>query len=191
MGSGAEDDELRITVVATGSIAVLALPQYLLSLQSEMSARVRLILTLPAQEFIPLRVAELFAEAAVSDDDLWSRDLSHIALAEWTRVALVLPATAASIGDLANGCGHGLAAAFAHAYRGPLLLFPNMSASMWASPALQRNVATLRADGRIVIDPAHGTAYEAMNRTFGQGAIIPRPEDVLREVGRAAQFNAG
>ena len=40
--------------------------------------------------------------------------------------------------------------------RKPVLLAPAMNADMWAKPAVQRNLAQLRADGLHVVDPREG-----------------------------------
>ena len=41
-------------------------------------------------------------------------------------------------------------------FDGPLLMAPAMNSLMWQKPAVQRNVAQLRADGATLIDPEEG-----------------------------------
>ena len=42
------------------------------------------------------------------------------------------------------------------AFDGPIILAPAMNVQMWNKPAVQRNVAQLRADGMVIIDPEAG-----------------------------------
>ena len=57
----------------------------------------------------------------------------------------------------------------------PVLIAPAMNAAMWAQPATQRNLATLRADGFTLIGPNEG--WQAC-RTSGPGRMS-EPEELL------------
>ena len=64
---------------------------------------------------------------------------------------MVCPATADLIGKAAGGLATDLATTALLATDKPVLMVPAMNVRMWTHPAVQRNVAQLRADG--VIDP--------------------------------------
>jgi phosphopantothenoylcysteine decarboxylase/phosphopantothenate--cysteine ligase len=54
-----------------------------------------------------------------------------------------------------------------------------MDHDMWRHPATQRNVATLRADGVTVVEPAHGALASGL---VGDGRM-PEPEDLVGVIG--------
>jgi phosphopantothenoylcysteine decarboxylase/phosphopantothenate--cysteine ligase len=57
----------------------------------------------------------------------------------------------------------------------PVVLAPSMNEVMWRQPATARNVATLKADGFHVIDPASG--WQAC-RAVGPGRL-PEPDALI------------
>jgi len=80
----------------------------------------------------------------------------HIGLARRARLMVVAPATAATLARFALGLANDLLSTIYLAFTGPVLLAPAMNAQMWARPAVQRNVAQLRADGAQIIEPGTG-----------------------------------
>ena len=69
---------------------------------------------------------------------------------------VVAPATADFLGKVANGLADDLLSTLALAAVCPALFAPAMNADMWAKPAVQRNVARLREDGVLFVDPGSG-----------------------------------
>ncbi|MEI7903619.1 MAG: flavoprotein, partial [bacterium] len=68
-------------------------------------------------------------------------------------------------------------------FSGPILMAPAMNSEMWNKPALQRNVAQLRADGVLLIDPEEG--YLSCGE-IGVGRMAS-PETIFRAIGEALE----
>src|SRR5690606_29860486 len=108
----------------------------------------------------------LFADASVSP---------HTDLARWAELVIVAPATAATIGRLANGIADNALAATLLATRAPVILAPAMHTEMWEHPATQRNIARLEADGHRLIGPFAG---ELAGGDVGMGRVA-EPDDIV------------
>lgn len=81
---------------------------------------------------------------------------AHITLAERAELMCIAPATADFLAKMAHGLADDLLSTLYLSFRGPVLVAPAMNCEMWDKPAVQRNVAQLRADGVHVIDPEEG-----------------------------------
>jgi phosphopantothenoylcysteine decarboxylase/phosphopantothenate--cysteine ligase len=85
-------------------------------------------------------------------DDMWDESFSgelHVHLATEADVVLVAPATADVIARFATGRADDLVAAVVLCAKGPVVVAPAMHPRMWAHPATQRNVRTIKEDGRV------------------------------------------
>lgn len=80
----------------------------------------------------------------------------HIGLAGRAELMIVAPATADYLFKVAHGAADDLLSTLALTVTAPLLLAPAMNTAMWQKPAVQRNVAQLRADGIHLVDPGSG-----------------------------------
>jgi phosphopantothenoylcysteine decarboxylase/phosphopantothenate--cysteine ligase len=69
---------------------------------------------------------------------------------------VVAPASADIIAKMANGFADDLATACLLANNKPLLVAPAMNTQMWNHPATQRNLAQIRADGAMIVEPNSG-----------------------------------
>lgn len=94
----------------------------------------------------------------------------HIALSERADVLCVAPATANVIAKLACGLADDALTSVALAYRGPLVIAPAMNSGMYAHPATQANLATLRQRGAVMVEPEHG---ELACGAVGAGRLAP------------------
>lgn len=81
---------------------------------------------------------------------------AHIELAERARLLLVAPATADFLAKAAHGLADDLLSTLYLAFAGTVVLAPAMNSRMWSHPAVQRNVAQLRADGVSFVEPEEG-----------------------------------
>jgi phosphopantothenoylcysteine decarboxylase/phosphopantothenate--cysteine ligase len=82
--------------------------------------------------------------------------MGHIELARWASHVLVAPASADFIARLAHGLANDLLTTLCLATDAPLAVAPAMNRLMWANPATQANVATLRARGIAILGPGEG-----------------------------------
>ena len=82
--------------------------------------------------------------------------MPHISLGRGVDAMLVAPASANFIARLAAGMANDLLTTLCLARDCPLLVAPAMNRQMWENPATRRNVATLQADGIVILGPAVG-----------------------------------
>ena len=175
----------RILLGVSGSIAAYKAAD-LASLLTQAGAHVDAILTAAAARFVtPLTFQSLTGRPAHAD--LWSAEahVLHVGLAEGADLLLVAPATADILAKLAHGLADDLLTVTALAARCPLLVAPAMDAGMFEHPAVQANLATLRARGATVIGPAEGRMASGL---AGRGRML-EPEEILGHVRRAAGRN--
>lgn len=105
-------------------------------------------------------------------------ELSHIELARRADLFLVAPATADLLAQLRLGLASNLLTATFLAADCPKLLSPAMHTNMWENPATQDNVATLRARGVEIIEPATG----ALSSGDTGAGRLPEPDAIVEEV---------
>jgi len=146
----------RVLLGVSGGVAAFK-AAYLARRLIERGAQVRAIMTASAGEFLgPQTLAAItgsqpyqgfFGEESVSP---------HTELARWADLIVIAPATAATMARFANGLSDDLLSATVLAFTGPVVVAPAMHTEMWESPATQRNVTLLRADGVHLVGPDSG-----------------------------------
>jgi phosphopantothenoylcysteine decarboxylase/phosphopantothenate--cysteine ligase len=111
---------------------------------------------------------------------------------------VVAPLTANTLAKLAHGLADNLVAEAALAHRGPVLLAPAMNPRMWASPATQANVDTVRSRGALLVGPDEGETAEGewgLGRMAEPAEIFRRSRELLGETdslaGRRVLVSAG
>lgn len=142
-------------------------------------AVVRVVMTQNACELIGPKSFEAVTGNQVLTD-LWDCPeeyrIGHVKLADWADVIVIAPATANIIGKFANGiCDDPLSTLFCAATSRPMLIAPAMNSNMWANPAVQKNIETLRQMNIQQIGPAKGRlacGTEAVGR-------MSEPEEIL------------
>jgi len=148
----------RILLVISGGIAAYKSLELIRRLR-EQGALVRAILTKGGAQFVtPLSVAAL-SESKVYQD-LFSltdeSEMGHIRLSRESDLIVVAPASADLLAKLAHGLADDLASTTLLAADKPILIAPAMNMMMWAHPATQANIATLKARGLRQIGPESG-----------------------------------
>jgi phosphopantothenoylcysteine decarboxylase/phosphopantothenate--cysteine ligase len=81
---------------------------------------------------------------------------AHIELADRADLLCIAPASAGIMAKAACGFADDLLSTLLLSFDGPILIAPAMNAAMWEKPSVQRNLATLQADGYHVVDPQEG-----------------------------------
>lgn len=171
----------RILLIVGGGIAAYKSLDLIRRLQ-ERGAEVRVVMTEAATKFVtPLSVGAISGEAPFTElfDQAREHDVGHIRLAREADLIVVAPATADLLARMATGLTSDLAAAVLLATKSPVLAAPAMNPAMWAHPATQRNVATLRDDGVRFVGPAVGEMAEAGEAGLGRMA---EPAEILLAV---------
>lgn len=79
-----------------------------------------------------------------------------MALGLWADLMVIAPATASSIGKMANGIADNMLITTYMSMKAPVMVAPAMDLDMYAHPATQRNLETLRSYGNILIEPDEG-----------------------------------
>lgn len=148
-------------------------------------AEVRVLMTKAATDFIsPLTLATLSKHevtTSVHDGASWN---NHVELGLWADAMLVAPATATTLGKMANGiCDSAIVAVYLSA-RCPVFFAPAMDLDMWAHPATRRNVELLQSYGNHLIEPGVGELASGLS---GAGRLA-EPEEI---VGILDDFLAG
>jgi len=174
---------VRVLLGVCGGIAAYKAADLVRRLR-EAGADVRVVLTENAARFVtPLTFQALSGQAVRTS--LWDASaeaaMGHIELARWAEEVLVAPATADFIARLAHGRADDLLATLCLASSAPLALAPAMNQQMWAHPATQSNLETLRARGVRVFGP--GSGGQACGE-FGAGRLL-EPVRLVEELAAA------
>jgi len=143
------------------------------------------VLTKGGEHFVtPMALAAL-AQSEVHTS-LWDLkdevEMGHIELSRSADFIIVCPATADLLAKMAAGIADELSTTLLLATDKKVIVAPAMNVRMWQHPATQRNVAQLKADGVLVIDPDEG---EMACGEFGPGRLPEPPAivDFLNEHG--------
>jgi phosphopantothenoylcysteine decarboxylase/phosphopantothenate--cysteine ligase len=168
----------KILLVVTGGIAAYK-TALLVRLLRCGGAEVRVVMSAAATEFVTPLTFEILSENPVAVDLFARRErpvAEHVALSKWADRVVVAPATADIIAKAALGVADEMASTVLLAARAPVMFAPAMNETMWANPAVRRNIATLAADGKIVLDPGSGALACG---DVGPGRMA-EPEDIAK-----------
>ncbi|HET6433770.1 bifunctional phosphopantothenoylcysteine decarboxylase/phosphopantothenate--cysteine ligase CoaBC [Dyella sp.] len=148
----------RVLLGVSGGIAAYKSCELVRRLR-ELDADVRVVMTEGATRFVTPTTFQALSGAPVRVS-LWDESaeaaMGHIELARWAERIVVAPASADIIARLAHGMADDLLTTLCLASAAPLLIAPAMNQQMWAHPAVQANLATLRQRGVSVLGPADG-----------------------------------
>jgi phosphopantothenoylcysteine decarboxylase/phosphopantothenate--cysteine ligase len=146
-------------------------------------AAVRVVMTPNATRFVgPLTFQALSGHPVLVDllDPASEASYGHLELARRADLLVVAPATADLLARLRAGMGDDAVTTTALACTCPVLLAPAMNTRMWEGPAVQENLAALRARGWRVVGPASG---ELADGDVGEGRLAD-PADIAAEAAR-------
>jgi len=147
----------HLLIGCSGSVVAGLIAPTLLSLSfSGFQEHLDVILTDTAQRFLTRDLLEAYGVRCWTSG-FESQDgirVPHVALARAAEAILVLPATADSLDRIARSACSNLLSLSIAASSAPVLLAPAMNETMWNNPAIQRNLQTLRADGRYILEPS-------------------------------------
>ncbi|HEY7176004.1 MAG TPA: bifunctional phosphopantothenoylcysteine decarboxylase/phosphopantothenate--cysteine ligase CoaBC [Micromonosporaceae bacterium] len=146
----------------------------LLRLLTESNHDVTVVPTAAALEFVGAPTWAALSGKPVHTD-VWSRvhEVPHVKLGRHADLVVVAPATADLLAKAAHGLADDLLTNTLLTARCPMVFAPAMHTEMWDHPATVANVATLRARGAIVIEPAVG---RLTGPDTGKGRLPEPPE---------------
>jgi phosphopantothenoylcysteine decarboxylase/phosphopantothenate--cysteine ligase len=165
----------RVLLCVTGGVAAYK-SAYLARRLVEAGAVVRVEMTESALEFIgPQTFAAITGETPFTG--LFGAELvsPHTELARWADLVVIAPATAATLGRIANGISDDLVSATVLATTSPVLIAPAMHTEMWEHPATVRNLATLKEFGYHMVGPEEG-ALAGGDSGIGR---VAEPEEIV------------
>jgi len=170
----------KIVLCVTGSIAAYK-AVYLLRGLVKAGAEVQVLMTEAAKEFVtPLTFSSLSGKPVLSDffskaNGSWH---SHVDLGLWADLFLVAPATASTIGKMANGLCDNLVITTYLSAKCPVMVAPAMDLDMFEHAALQENIRKLKSFGNLIIEPAKG---ELASGLVGKGRM-EEPEKIIDKI---------
>ena len=144
----------KIVLGITGSIAAYK-ACYIIRGLIKRGAEVQVVITPAGKEFItPITLSALTSKPVISEffaqrDGTWN---SHVDLGLWADAMLIAPATASTIGKMANGVADNMLITTYLSAKAPVFVAPAMDLDMYAHPSTQKNLDTLRSYGNHIIE---------------------------------------
>lgn len=159
----------KILVGVTGGIAAYKVCSLVSFLAQE--HKVKVIMTPSAVQFVGTVTFQALSNNPVYVDMFDIKDptkVEHIDLAQWANIMVIAPATASTIGKMANGiCDNLLTTVFmALPFETPVVIAPAMNTNMWKNPLMQRQV-------RLIESTAVSTVGEYNHRELLKYYIVP------------------
>src|SRR5256885_10357351 len=190
---------LRLALLVSGGIAAYKLVD-LASALTQAGSQVRVAMTPSAPRFVgPPSFQGVTGNPVLTG--LWETDGSpepHVALGDWAQLILLAPATANVIGRVAGGRSDDIVTATLLAARCPVVVAPAMNDAMWAKPAVQENVSSLRHRGFTIVEPETGhlaSGHQGAGRLAAPPAILAAMVHAIRSrydfAGRRVVVTAG
>ena len=167
----------HIILGITGSIAAYK-AAYIIRTLVKKGAEVQVVITPAGKEFItPITLSALSSKPVISEffsnrDGSWN---SHVDLGLWADAMLVAPATASTIGKMANGIADNMLITTYLSCKAPVFVAPAMDLDMFAHPSTQQNLERLRSFGNHIIEPAEG---ELASHLVGKGRM-EEPDKII------------
>lgn len=167
----------HIILGITGSIAAYK-AAYIIRALVKKGAEVQVVITPAGKEFItPITLSALSSKPVISEffsnrDGSWN---SHVDLGLWADAMLVAPATASTIGKMANGIADNMLITTYLSCKAPVFVAPAMDLDMFAHPSTQQNLDRLRSYGNHIIEPAEG---ELASHLVGKGRM-EEPDKII------------
>jgi len=164
----------KILIGVTAGIAIYKICS-LVRLFLKNGAQVRVIMTNNATKLISpitfqaLTNSQVYISMFPPTD---SNALDHINLSKWADLFILAPATANTIGKIANGiCDNILTTTIlALPEKIPLIIAPAMNVNMWENPFVQENIKKLKKRKNLfIIGPAKGILAEGI---VGKGRMV-------------------
>ncbi len=148
----------KIVIGICGGIAAYKICE-LVRLFKKNNFNVQVALTKAACEFVAPLTLQTLSQNPIATN-LFNPDeesrIGHVHLADSADAVLIAPATADMIAKAAHGLCDDIISTLLLATKAPVLMAPSMNVNMYQHPAVQQNLATLRARGVTIIDPTEG-----------------------------------
>lgn len=167
----------NILVGITGGIAAYKVCS-LIRLYKKAGANVRVVLTPNALNFVTKLTLQTLSgnEVFVEQFKIDEYKPEHISLTD-ADIFVIAPATANTIGKIANGICDNLLTTTCCAFKNPFLIAPAMNNNMWENKFVQENIKKLKNAGYNILTPDDGFL------ACGTNAVgrMKEPEEIFEE----------
>ncbi len=172
-------EALKVLLCVSGGIAAYKAVDLASKLVLE-GASVKTAMTEAAEHLVGVKSFEGITNSAVFTS-LWHSverfRIEHVSLVEWADIIVVAPATANTIGKVANGiCDDLVSTILCVCWSKRVLLAPAMNVDMWNNPAVQRNVKAVKEMGFELVGPMKGRLACG---TIAEGRMSETPDILL------------
>ena len=147
----------NILIGITGGIAAYKICE-LVRLFKKNGANVRVVATNAALHFVSELTLDTLSQEQVYTEQFNTQDRKpeHIALCDWADVFVIAPASANTIGKMANGICDNLLTSLVCAFQKQIFVAPAMNTGMYNNFAVQKNIETIKSYGTKIIEPESG-----------------------------------
>ncbi|SMP88100.1 phosphopantothenoylcysteine decarboxylase / phosphopantothenate--cysteine ligase [Epsilonproteobacteria bacterium SCGC AD-308-O04] len=172
----------KILLGVTGSIAVYKSLE-LVRLFVKAGANVKVVMSESAKKFVTPLTFEVLTSNKVLDDtnESWVTDHNHIKTTQWADLFVIAPATANTIGKLANAIADNMLLQCALAYPHVKILAPSANTNMLENPITQANLKMLAIANYDILNTQ---TKELACKTTGDGAMA-EPIDIFYKAAKA------
>ncbi len=175
----------KILIGITGGIAAYKTCE-LIRLLIKAGAEVKAVMTPNAKNFVTETTLSTLTKNPVYIDQFskfeWKPD--HISLSDEADLFVIVPASANTIGKIANGICDNLLTSLITAFDKPILLTPAMNCKMWNNSFVQENISKLKKNGYHFVYPEEGElacGYEGAGRLAGIDKIFNKIKELFTE----------
>lgn len=171
----------KILLGVTGSISAYK-SVFLTRLLVQNGAEVRVIMTPAATEFVSPLTFGTLSKHPVSIDLVKNHDTgeweNHVELGNWADLFIIAPATANTIGKMVYGIADNLLLTTWLSAKCKVMVAPAMDHDMFHHFSTQKNLATLKENGTLLLEPGQG---ELASGLIGDGRLA-EPEEMLKAI---------
>ena len=173
-----------VLIGITGGIAAYKICE-LIRMFKRQNANVRVICTPNALNFVTKLTLQNLSQNEVGMEEFEIPDFKpeHISYADEADIMLIAPATANTIGKIANGICDNLLTSIVCAFKKPIILAPAMNCNMWENPIVQENIKKLQNNGFEIVEPETGflaCGYNGTGRLAALEKIFDKTVEVLQ-----------
>ncbi len=176
-------DGKNILIGITGGIAAYKICE-LIRMYKRSGANVRVICTPNALNFVTKLTLQNLSQNEVGIEEFSISDFKpeHISFADEADIMVIAPATANTIGKVANGICDNLLTSVVCAFRKPIIIAPAMNCGMWENTFVQENIRKLKSAGMCILEPEEGflaCGYNGKGRLCSLDKIYDKTAELL------------
>ena len=178
-------NDKNILIGITGGIAAYKVCE-LIRMYKRAGANVRVVCTENALNFVTKLTLQNLSQNEVGIDEFQVENYKpeHISYADEADIMVIVPATANTIGKIANGICDNLLTSVVCAFKKPMVICPAMNCGMWDNNFVQENISKLRNNGIYIMEPDEGflaCGYNGKGRLCDLQAIFDKTEELLTQ----------